>query len=194
MNLHFIYVTKSDEWKEKLKDDWAYIYHMSKFYQWWLRKNFGLYYKVNTDVLVIVKAALMRLRFDMTDLTKHHKDKGEENYHFYLSYFRPRWSDCDCGFFTDNFGLVVWKNYDGKGEKNRFFALENCAKISHVLMHEVGRQKNFGKGYKGEIHTQWDKHLYGVDEFEFYDKKFRKVSDKDDFMFVTMKIPPREKT
>jgi len=194
MNLHFIYVVKSDVWKDKLKDEWFYVYRMSKFYQWWLRKNFGLYYKVNADVLVVVKTALMGLRFGMSDLMKHHKEKGEENYHVYLSYFKPRWSDCDSGFFTENFGLIQWKNYDGKAQKNRFFALENCTKVSHVLLHEVGRKKDYGKNYKEIIHEQWDKHFYGAEEFELYDKNFRKVSSKDDFVFATMKIPEREKT
>ncbi|MFY3740407.1 MAG: hypothetical protein HMLIMOIP_000845 [Candidatus Nitrosomirales archaeon] len=189
MNLHFIYVVKSDEWKDKLKDEWLYVYNMGKFYQWWLRKNFGLHYNVNTDVLVVVKTALMGLRFGMRDLMKHHKEKGEENYHFYLSYFRPRWSDCSSGFFTDNVGLIHWKNYDGKGEKNRFFALENCAQVSHVLLHEVGRQKKYGKKYRDTIHEQWDKHIYNAEEYEFYDKRFRKVEKRDDFLFATMKIP-----
>jgi len=193
MNLHFIYVVKSDDWKDRLKDEWLYVYNMAKFYQWWLRKNFGLHYKVNTDVLVVVTTALMALRFGMSDLMKHHKEKGEENYHFYLSYFKPRWSDCDVGFFSDNVGLIKWKNYEGKVEKNKFFALENCTSVSHVLLHEVGRKKDYGKNYKGIIHEQWDKHFYGAEEFDFYDKNFRKVSSKDDFMFATMKIPEREK-
>ena len=194
MNLHFIYVVKSDEWKDKLKDDWLYVYRMTKFYQWWLRKHFGLHYEVNADVLVVVKSALIGLRFGIHDLMKHHKEKGEEDYHFYLSYFKPRWSDCSSGFFTENFGLILWKNYDGKVDKNRFFALENCTRVSHVLLHEVGRKKNCGKNYKDLLHEQWDKHSYGAEEFEFYDKKFRKVLSKNDFLFATMKIPEREKT
>lgn len=193
MELHFIYVVKSDEWKEKLKDDWLYVYNMAKFYQWWLRKNFGLYFKVNADVLVVVKTALIGLRFGMSDLMRYHKEKGEDNYHFYLSYFKPRWSDCSSGFFTENVGLIQWKNYEGRQEKNRFFALENCARVSHVLLHEVERRKNYPKNYKELIHEQWDKHLYGAEDFEFYDKRFRKVSSKDDFMFATIKIPESEK-
>ncbi len=131
----------------------------------------------------------MPLRFNIRDIMKHHKEKGEENYHFYLSYFKPRFSDCGAGYFTDNFGLVLWKSYEGKGEKNRFFALENCTKISHVILHEVGRQKTYGKNYKDTIHEQWEKHLYGADEYEYYNKRFGKVSSNEDYMFATMKIP-----
>lgn len=188
MNLHFIYVSRSDEYKERLRDDWLYVYEMAKFYRWWLRKKFNLYYTVNADVLVVVKAHLMRFRFGMSDLMKHHKEKGEENYHFYLSYFKPIWADCSAGFFADNLGLVQWKESTGKLEKHKFFALENCARVSHVLLHEVGRQMHYdNKKFKEEIHGQWDKHLYGADEFEFYDKKFHIVTDKDDYMFATMK-------
>jgi hypothetical protein len=190
MNLHFVYVSRSDEYKERLRDDWLYIYEMAKFYQWWLRKKFSLYYNVQADVLVVVKTPLMRLRFGMRDLVKHHKEKGEDNYHFYLSYFKPIWSDCSAGFFTENVGLVQWKEHTGNLEKQRFFALENCVRVSHVLLHEVGRQKKYnGKKFKEEIHDQWDKHLYGAEEFEFYDKRHGIVTSKDDYMFATMKIP-----
>jgi len=190
MNLHFVYVSRSDEYKERLRDDWLYIYEMAKFYQWWLRKKFSLYYNVQTDVLVVVKTPLMRLRFGMRDLMKHHKEKGEDNYHFYLSYFKPIWSDCSAGFFTENVGLVQWKEHVGNLEKQRFFALENCARVSHILLHEVGRQKNYDtKKFKEAIHNQWDKHLYGAEEFEFYDKRYRIVTSKDEYMFATMKTP-----
>jgi hypothetical protein len=192
MKLHFVYVSRSDEYKERLRDDWLYIYQMAKFYRWWLHKKFGLYYTVNADVLVVEKAALMRFRFGMSELIKHHKEKGESNYHFYLSYFKPVWTDCSAGFFTENMGLIQWKEHDGKIDKNGFFALENCAKVSHVLLHEVGRRKHYdNKRFKEEIHEQWDKHIYGVEEFEFYDKKFNAVTSEDDFMFATMKNPKR---
>lgn len=194
MNLNFTYVAKSDEWKNKLKDDWLYVYSMSKFYPFWLKENFGLHCNVNADVMVVVKTAFMSVRFGMRDLMSHHKEKGEDNYYFYLSYFKPIWSDCSAGFFTDKFGLVKWKNYDGKTEKNRFFALENCTRVSHVLLHEVGKEMEYGRNYKDAIHEQWDKHLYKAEEFEFYDKGFRKVTDKDDFFFATMKVPARAGT
>jgi hypothetical protein len=64
--------------------------------------------------------------------------------------------------------------------------------VSHVLLHEVGRRKHYdNKRFKEEIHEQWDKHIYGVEEFEFYDKKFNAVTSEDDFMFATMKNPKR---
>ncbi len=189
MNLHFVYVSRSDEYKEKMRDAWPYICQMAKFYHWWLQKKFNLYYTVNVDVLVVEKARLMRFRFGMSDLMKHHEEKDEDRYHFYLSYFKPIWTDCSAGFFTDNMGLIQWKDHYAEVEKHRFFALENCARVSHVLLHEVGRQKHYdNKTFKEEIHEQWDKHLYGVEEFEFYDQKFKLVTDKEDWMFATMKI------
>lgn len=192
MNLHFVYVAKSDDWKEKLREEWQYIYRMAKFYQYWLRKNFQLYYKVNTDVLVVVQAKLMVLRFGMSDLMKHHRDKGEEDYHVYLAYFRPRITDCSVGFFTDNVGLMHWQNYNGSGDRNKFLATNNCATISHVLLHEVGRQKKYGKKYRDTIHEQWDRHVFGEDEFEFYNEHYKLVSGNGEFMFATMKIPKPE--
>lgn len=190
MNLNFVYVSRSDIYKERLRDDWQYIYEMASFFRWWLREKFSLYYTVNVDALVIEKVPLMRLRFGMSDLMKYHREKGENIYHFYLSYFKPRFTDCDAGFFDDNLGLVQWKEHNSTVEKRRFFALENCSKVSHVILHEVGRQKDFdNKKFKEEIHEQWDRHVYGAEPFEFYDKRFQLVSKKDDFMFATMKIP-----
>jgi len=190
MNLHFVYVTRGDKYGEKLKDDWSYVCEMSKFYCWWLRTKFSLYYTVNTDVLVIENVALMRFRFGMSDLMKYHKEKGEDTYHFYLSYFKPIWTDCDAGFYTDNVGLIQWKEHSGNIEKNRFFALENCAKVSHVLSHEIGRQKHYAnKKFKEEIHEQWNKHVYDVEKFEFYDERFNLVTEQDDFLFAAMKVP-----
>ncbi len=190
MNIHFIYVSQSDEYEEKLRDDWPYVPQMAKFYRWWLRETFSLHCTINVDVLVIEKTWLMRLRFGMNDLIKHHKEKGELDYHFYLSYFKPVWSDCSSGFFTDNMGLIKWKEFRRDAEKHTFFALENCSRVSHILLHEVGRQKHYDNKIFGEkIHEQWDKHLYGVEEFEFYDKKFQHITDSNDIMFATMKVP-----
>jgi hypothetical protein len=193
MQLNFIYVVKSDVWKERLKNEWSYVHSMSKFYQYWLKQNFGLQYSVNTDVMVVVKTALMGIRFGMRDLMSHHKEKGEDNYHVYLSYFKPRWTDCSIGFFTDKFGLMLWKNYEkgdnDRSDMNRFLALENCTKVSHILLHEVGREMKYGRNYRETIHEQWDKHAYNLEEFEFYDKKFMKVTEKDDYLFATMKVP-----
>lgn len=189
LNLRFIYVARNDEWRERLREEWLYIYSMARFYQWWLGRNFHLHYKVHSDVLVVVKARLMALRFGMSDLIKHHREKGEQDYHFYLSYFKPRISDCSAGFFTDNFGLIRWKNCEGRSERDKFLALENCTCVSHMLLHEMKRQKGYGKEYDDLIHDQWDRHLYGGEEFDFYDRHYHKVSGEDDFMFATMKVP-----
>ncbi|MEM2759246.1 MAG: hypothetical protein QXU32_03465 [Nitrososphaerales archaeon] len=190
MNLHFVYVSRSDEHQQRMKDDWLYVYEMAKFYRWWLHEKLDLYYTISTDVLLVVKTHFMRFRFGMSDLMKHHREKGEDDYHFYLSYFKPLLSDCSAGFFADNVGLIRWKTYAGDIEKNKFFALENCTKVSHVLLHEAGRQKHYdNKKFKEEIHEQWDRHIYKMDEFEFYDRNFRNVTKDDDFMFATMKIP-----
>lgn len=194
-NLRFVYVAKSDTWQERLRDDWSYIYKMSKFFQWWLRKKFQLYYRVDTDVLVVVKTPLMGLRFGMSELIKHHSEKGEENYHFYLSYFKPRFSDCGTGFYADTLGLVRWNNLEDRDAaeplKTKFFALENCTKVSHMLLHEVGRQKQYGKEYKDLIHEQWDKHIYGAEDYEYFDKNFRKMSGDESPVFATMRVPER---
>lgn len=191
MRLNFVYVSRSDFYRERMKQDWQYISEMTHFYRWWLRKKFKLFYSVTLDALVIEKVPLMRFRFGMSDLMKHHKEKGEDVYHFYLSYFKPIITDCSAGFFTDNVGLVEWRELRDSDERNKFLAIENCTRISHVMLHEIGRQKNYdGKKFKEQIHEQWDKHVYGMESFEFYDKRFHEVPQDDEYMFATMKVPP----
>ncbi len=190
MDLRFIYLV-SDNWKEHLRHEWLYVYKMARFYQWWLKKNFRLYYNVRSDVMLVVATRLTRWRFGMRDLVNDHKEKGEDNYHIYLSYFKPIISDCNIGYYMDRLGLVRWRYYNGNGDPIRFLALENCPKVSHMILHEMGRQmrKEVRKKYHEAIHDQWTKHLYGEDEYDYYSEKYEKVSSKGNFMFVTMKIP-----
>ncbi len=186
--MRFIYLT-SDRWKEHLRNEWLYVYKMARFYQWWLKKNFKLYYNVRSDVMLVDASRFTRWRFNLRDLLIDHKEKGEHNYHIYLSYFKPFFSDCDVGYYVDRLGLVKWKYYE-KGDLIRFLALENCTKVSHIILHEIARgmRKEVRSKYHDAIHEQWAKHMDG-EEFEFYNERYERISSNGNYIFATMKIP-----
>ncbi|MEM4349011.1 MAG: hypothetical protein QXR25_07725 [Candidatus Nitrosocaldus sp.] len=198
MILRFIYVVKYEELDSRVKDDLPYIEEMGRFFAWWLNKRFGLHFDVGVDVLAIEKSPFRRLRFGLSDLIMHHRSKGKDNYHIYLAYFRPLISDCSAGYYTDNFGLVHWLDYhldsgsDSHAmDRRRFFAVNNCVKVSHIILHEVGRRKGIAKRYNDAIHDLWTEHVSGVRDYEYYDEGYRKVSKNDgEYAFATMSIPP----
>ncbi|MEM1942408.1 MAG: hypothetical protein QW248_06070 [Candidatus Nitrosocaldus sp.] len=199
MILRLIYVVKHEELDSRVKNDLPYIEEMGKFFALWLNKNFGFHYDVEVDVLAVEKSPFRRLRFGLSDLIMHHRSKGKDNYHIYLAYFRPLISDCSAGYYTDNFGLVHWLDYhlDSDSDshamdRKRFFAVNNCTKVSHIILHEVGRRKGIAKRYNDAIHDLWTEHVSGVRDYEYYDDRYRKVSKKEDdgeYAFATMSIP-----
>ncbi|MEM2856537.1 MAG: hypothetical protein QW416_05485 [Candidatus Nitrosocaldaceae archaeon] len=188
--LHFIYLV-SDRWKDHLRYEWLYVYRMAKFYQYWLKKSLRLHYDVKCSVMVVDASRLTRWRFGMQDIIKDHKEKGENNYHIYLSYFKPLLSDCSVGYYLDRIGLVKWRYYEGNNDLVKFLAEENCSKVSHIILHEVARnmRKEERKKYYDAIHEQWDRHIMNIDEFEYYNERYERVSKSSNFMFATMKVP-----
>jgi hypothetical protein len=210
MLLRFIYVVKHEELEHRVRNDLPYIERMSGFFKWWLNKNFGLHYETLTDVLAVEYSLFRRIRFGLSDLIEHHRKKDKDAYHVYLAYFKPLISDCSIGYFADNFGLIQWTDYastnvynsDIKGDNTtnansstddddkriRFFAIENCTKVSHIILHEVGRRRGIASRYNELIHEEWNKHISKVKEFEYYDSKYKRV-DKDRCVFATMSIP-----
>ncbi len=190
--LHFIYVV-SDKWKEHLRYEWLYVYKMARFYQWWIKKNFKLNYNVKSDVMLVLASKFTRWRFGISDIIKDHKEKGEDNYHIYLSYFKPLGSDCSIGYYMNNLGLVKWEYYT-HNDPVKFLALENCPKVSHIILHEIANRarKEYRKRYHDDIHDQWVKHVYKREDYEYYNEKYEKVSSNGNYTFVTMKIPKQD--
>ncbi|MCS6768244.1 MAG: hypothetical protein RMJ59_02395 [Candidatus Nitrosocaldus sp.] len=191
MILRFIYVLKHEELDSRLRDDLPYVESMGRFFTWWLGKNFGLHYDMYVDVLAVERSPLRRLRFGLSDLIMHHRSKGREDYHIYLAYFKPLISDCSAGYYTDNFGLVQWMDYAGpdSSERRRFFAINNCTRVSHIILHEVGRRKGIAKRYNDAIHDLWREHVSGVRDYEYYDSGYRRVSRDGEYEFATMLLP-----
>ena len=71
--------------------------------------------------------------------------------------------------------------------RSRFYADNNCLRVSHVLTHELLRMKGKTKrDFFGRVHELWDKHVYKVEPFLYFDSQFKRISAEDSYRFVTI--------
>jgi len=179
--LHFIFLVKEEE-LEKRKWEFNYVTNMAQFYKTWIEKTFSQEVAVQTDEMVQRSSSRFNL-VDVPTILEDHKSRGENIFHFYLTYFRPLWTDCTCeGYFAENFGMIWWEKSKQKDDIN-FLMERNCPKVSHELAHEFLRQLGY-KSYKEIVHEIWDKHIFASLPFEHYDSQCRK-SEKDP-LFATI--------
>ena len=171
--VHFIFVVKQDEF-EKRSWEFEYISQMAQFYKLWIEKTFSKQVDVQSDQM-LVKSSRLFNRIDVNSLLEDHRKRGDDIYHFYLTYFRPLWTDCTCeGYYAENFGMVWWQQSPKKDDIS-FLAEKNCTKVSHELAHEFLRQTG-NKKYVELVHDIWDKHIFASLPFEYYDKTFTKTN------------------
>ncbi len=181
MLLHFIFLVKEEDLEQR-RWEFNYVEKMAKFYQFWIKKTFSKDVEIQTDEMI----AHSGKRFGLVDtplLLEDHNSRGSDIFHFYLTYFRPLWTDCTCeGYFSDNFGMVRWDK-SPKTNDIQFLSEQNCPKVSHELAHEFLRQSGF-KNYKEVVHEIWDKHLFASLPFDYYDENYKKT-DKNG-LFATL--------
>ena len=73
--------------------------------------------------------------------------------------------------------------------RKKFYADKNCAKVSHVLSHEILRMKGRSrKVYFDEVHELWDKHMYDNLPLQYFNTKFELVSKDGSYSFVTIDV------
>ncbi len=181
MILHFIFVVKEED-REKRKFEFEYVQKMSQFYKVWIKEKFGKDYEIQCDEM-ITKPRNFFQRLDTHTLVRDHEQRGKDIYHFYLTHFRPFWTDCTCeGYHAENFGMVLWQPLK---EPNDFLFLaeKNCTTVSHELLHELLRASKHKK-FIEDVHDIWTKHLFEQLESEQYGKDFQKTDGKP--MFLTM--------
>jgi hypothetical protein len=187
--IFFIYVAKNSEWQQRQREDWAYVSAMSSFFYWWIRQELDVNVDVKADILPVIPGKLFD-RMSIDYLVRDHNERDKSTYHFYLAYFKPFWTDCPIeGFSTDNFGMMHWKRPQDVTESDRvrFFADENCAKVSHLLCHEILRMKGKKKkDYFTAVHDLWDEHMYKDLPFIYYNDRYRRVSQGGNYRFVTI--------
>ena len=190
--LFFIYVAKNEEWQQRQKDDWDYVYSMARFYHWWIKHYFHMDFTVDADILPVVPGKLFD-RMSVNYLVRDHNQRGKTIHHFYLAYFRPFWTDCQTeGYSSENFGMIYWRRPDTISSDiqcAKFFADTNCAKVSHVLSHELMRIKGKKrKEYFDMIHDLWNRHVYKDLSYNYYNERFIRVSQGSPYRFATLDI------
>ena len=190
--LFFIYVAKNEEWQILQREDWDYVYSMSRFYHWWIKHNFRIDFGVDADILPVITGKLFD-RMSLDYLLRDHLQRGKGIYHFYLAYFSPFWTDCNTeGYSKENFGMVHWKRPckdASDSQRVKFFADNNCTKISHLISHEAIRMKGKSrKEYFEHVHDLWRRHTESDLAFICYNERFVKVSTDSDYTFATLDI------
>ncbi|MDX1372948.1 MAG: hypothetical protein R3321_10780 [Nitrososphaeraceae archaeon] len=191
--LFFIYVAKNEEWKRLEEEDWNYVSSMVKFFYWWTKKYFHLKFDIDADILPVITGKLFD-RMSLGYLLRDHQGRGQSTYHFYLSYFKPFWGACHNigGYATSNFGMLHWirpNSAYSDEQRSKFFADNNCARVSHILLHEIlriiGKKQ---KDYFDKVHDLWDEHEYKGLPFLYYNEHFSNVTKDSYYRFVTMDI------
>jgi hypothetical protein len=181
MILHFIFVVKEED-REKRKFEFEYIKKMSQFYKVWIKEKSGKDYEIQCDELITKPRSTLQ-RLDTHILLRDHQQRGGDIYHFYLTHFRPFWTDCTCeGYHAENFGMIFWQPLK-ESENILFLAEKNCTTVSHEILHELLRISGRSK-FIQEVHDIWTKHLFEQLEFEQYGEDFQKTDGKP--MFLTM--------
>ena len=149
MLLHFIFVIKEEDLEER-KKEFEYVKQMAKFFQKWIKEVFSEDFEIECDEMITKPRRLIQ-RLDTHDLLKDHRSRGEDVYHFYLTHFRPIWTDCTCeGFHGENFGMSLWKKPDVENYELSL-AEKNCTVVSHEICHEMLRRSNYKRNIE-DVH------------------------------------------
>ncbi len=178
MLLHFIFLVTKDD-LESRTEEFEYVQQMALFYKKWLKDMFSVDVQVQSDQMIVPKQSLIR-RLDTAVLVEDHKSRGPDVFHFYLSNFRPMWTDCTCeGYYAENFAMILWVK--PKDDNILLTCQKNCTVVSHELSHEILRQKKFKKQYE-LVHDIWSKHLFKDLPFAQYGKNFEPNTSQPYFM------------
>ena len=181
MLLHFIFLIKESELGKRNKE-FEYVKKMSYFYKEWIKNTFSKDVEVQSDEMVTKSNGFLS-KLDTHHLLRDHRERGEDVYHFYLTYFRPFWTDCTCeGYHSENFGMSLW-NHPKNDDDILFLAEKNCTTVSHEIAHELLRQ-NGNQKYIELVHDVWTRHLFDNLPFEQYGKDFKKTNDVPYFLTI----------
>ena len=181
MLLHFIFVIKEED-LEYRKEEFEYVKSMAKFFQKWIQEKFSKSYEIQCDEMITKPRSILQ-KLDSHTLLDDHRQRGNEIYHFYLTHFRPFWTDCTCeGFHAENFGMALWQK-PKNGYDELFLAEKNCTTVSHEIVHELLRLSGHKK-FIHDVHDVWTKHFYEQLEFDQYGEDFKQTDNKP--MFLTI--------
>ena len=179
MLLHFIFVIKEEELDER-KIEFEYVKQMANFFQVWIKEKFSKDFEIKCDEMVTQPRSILQ-KLDTHVLQSDHRERGKEIYHFYLTHFRPIWTDCTCeGFHSENFGMSLWEKPKNENDE-LFLAEKNCTTVCHEILHEMLRQKKH-KRYIDDVHDLQTQHLFNDLPFIQYDENFEITENKPKFL------------
>jgi len=155
-----------------------------------MQRYFTISLPVQADILPIVPGKLFD-RVTVAYLIRDHTERSQEILHFYLAHFKPLFTDCNTeGYTAPGIGIAWWQRPVGslsEIDRYRFYADNNCPRVSHVLSHELLRMNGkTKKDFFGRVHEVWDKHLYKIEPYLYFDNQFKRVGHKDSYRFVTI--------
>lgn len=182
--VHFVFLVKDDDIQTR-NDEYEYIKVMSKFFGYWIYEQFGLRFDVYCDMMTAGKRNVLQKPNTHT-LIADHQTRGEDIYHFYLAYFRPLWTDCTCeGYHAENFGMVWWQRPPVKHNVSdvQFMAKKNCTTVSHILAHEILRQRGHSR-YIPIVHDVWTRHFYDDLPFVGYGYDHKRDNTSPAFLVI----------
>ena len=182
--IHFVFLIKDAEMQAR-QAEFEYVQAMSSFFGYWIREEFGIRFDVMCDMMTTGRRNILR-RPDIHTLVEDHRERGSDTYHFYLTYFRPLWTDCTCeGYHAENFGMLWWRRppVEAGSPSVPFMALKNCTAVSHVLAHELLRQKSHPR-YVAAVHDVWTRHHYADLPFVGYDANHERADTSPAFLVI----------
>lgn len=181
MLLHFIFVIKEEDAGLRTAE-FDYVTHMAEFFQAWIRSKFSRDLDVCADMMTTQPTSALR-RLDTHALLEDHRMRDQSTYHFYLSHFRPFWTDCTCeGYHAENFGMIWWQKPPDDTD-TLFLAEKNCTVVSHEIAHEMLRQ-NGVKKFVPLVHDTWVRHFYDSLDFEGYGDDFCPTDGRPTFLTI----------
>ena len=186
-----IYVAKNEDWQQLKAEDWDYVSAMVRFFKWWSSRFFDLDLDFRADILPVIPGKLFD-RMGVAFLARDHKERGADVFHFYLTFFRPWWTDCQTeGYYGEGFAQAFWRrtpqDKDSSYSRLGIFANDNCPRISHVLAHHLLRLKGeTKKNYFGDIHELWNKHLHKDLPYLYFDGQFHRSHKDGQYKFATI--------
>ena len=148
--LFFIYVAKNEEWKKGRERIGITFHRCLDFTVGGLSAILRRDLNVEAEILPVIPGKPFD-RMSISYLSRDHLERGKSVYHFYLTYFKPFWTDCQTeGYAAENFGMIYWKRLEAPvsdSKRVKFFADMNCAKaLSCVMSRSVTNVREKEKG------------------------------------------------
>jgi len=84
--------------------EFEYVSKMTQFYKRWIEKTFSKQVDVLSDQMIVKSGRSFNL-VNVPALLEDHRKRGEDIFHFYLTYFRPLWTDACEGYLQK---ILVW--------------------------------------------------------------------------------------